>query len=136
MSSPHTLTIEPNTHYPQSIVFSNYTATNQPIPKTFQSQLAIFPTLISLDATRTPQSILAHPLTSQSACNNSTASSSFTLLLSNPPIPSNLSTSSLTSLLCTKTMHDIDITTNANRMPTYQLSHNLPLLHFNSQSSV
>ena len=98
---PHTLTRRANTHSPHSNIFTSCTASTQPKPNTIYSQQPIFSNPTSLDSTRNPQLILAPPLSSQSACINSTASSSFTLPLGNPPILSNLSTFSLTSFSST-----------------------------------
>ena len=117
---PNILTIATNTHNPQSITFTNSTAATQAIPKTTYSHQPIFSTLNPLDATRTPQLTHAPPLTSQLACINSTASSSFILPLSNPPIHPNFSTSSLTCFPSTQFMHAIDLTINSTRMTIHQ----------------
>ena len=117
---PHTIQIATNTHNPQSVIFTNSTATTQPISNTIYSHQPVFSTLICLGATRVLQSILTPPLINQSACINSTASSSFILPLSNPPIPSNLSASSVTSFPSTQSMYPIDLTINATRMPLHQ----------------
>ena len=92
---PYTLTEVPNTHNCYSIFFTSSTSTTQPTPITLCSHQPLFLTPTSLDATRTPQSILTPPLTSNFACINSTASSSFVRSIGNPPTPSNLSISSL-----------------------------------------
>ena len=76
------------------------------------------PTL--LDDTRTPQSIHAPPLTSQSACTKSIATLPFTLPLSNPRLPSNLFTSFLTRSHGTQSIHAVDITLKSARMPNMQ----------------
>ena len=117
---PRTLKIAPNTHNSQSNNFTNSTATTHPIPNTIYSHQPILSTLTFPDATRFFQSIVAPPLTIQSAGFNSPASSSFILPLSTPPIPSNLFTSSLTSFPSTQSVLAIDLTTNATRMPIPQ----------------
>ena len=116
---PYTLVIAGNPHNPQTLIFTDSSDTTPPMPITIYCQQPIFLTPISLDATKTPQSILAPPLTSQSACNNSTASLFFMLPLNNPPIPSNVSTSSLFSFPSTQSMHAVDLTQNATRMPIH-----------------
>ena len=73
-----------------------------------------------MDAAKIRQSILAPPLTNPFACINSTATSAFILPLSNPPFPSNLPTSSLTSFPITQSLHAIDLTANSTRMPIHQ----------------
>ena len=74
---PHTLTTSPNPHNPQPIVYTNSTATTQPIPNTIYSHQPTFSTPTPLDATRTPQSIHALPVNGQSARFNSTATKIF-----------------------------------------------------------
>ena len=89
------------------------------------SQQPNFSIPIFLDATRTPQSTLAPPLTSHSACIHSTALLPLTFPSSTPPVPSNLSTSYPTSFSSIQSTHPIDLTQNATRMPIQQ-RHTLP----------
>ena len=118
----HSNTLEkvPNSHNPQTIVSTKSSDTNQQMKLTISSHGPVFLTAASLGATRTPQSILASPLTSQPACINSTSSLPSTLRLNNPPILPNLFSSALTSFPSTQSMQAVDVTQNSTSIPIHQ----------------
>ena len=117
---PITLALALDAHNLQTIIFINSSNKAQPMTNFNYSQKPIFCTAVFLDASKTPQSIHAPPLIPQSACINSTASSLSTLPISNLPVPSNLSTSSLTNFSSTQSIHATDLTRKAIHMPTHQ----------------
>ena len=66
------------------------------------------------------QTIFAPPLIRRSACNNSFSSIPFTLLVSKPPCPIALSTSSQTSFSSTQSRHALDSTQSSARVSIHQ----------------
>ena len=109
---PHTLETAPNNHNPQTLIFINSADTTYQMNFNIYSQGPIFLTAASLDATTTPQSNIAPPLTSHFGCINNTSYLPFTLPINDPPILPNLFSSPLTSFSSTQSLQAVDVIQN------------------------